>query len=679
MPIAQQKCRPGVQLTYLHLPIPPDGDAVIADEILKPFLSEVVGLIRSGSVVYMHCDCGDGRAGTVASIAYALLEGVGSNEAIDRTQIMRNQRPGPRGVFVELPSQKLQVHRVLADRAWCSRARSQAPTSIAQARAASGSSAVRPGQTMAIGALHERIRGHWARGGAMASAKLIATMQRLSVTPGSLDVRFGDMAICFDRAEMPMTHDEVRVLANFHETTTNSAIASGHALLAAICGSPSPWRQSLFDAAWSKVQDSATDRSGLASAVTTVGLHELVRFNDAAAHPRVQRGLATEAQLRGDITVMLRSLFPDMRIDRARFVLWVGLMSASVLDDATFEDLVWRVWRLSSSRTAVPLLSSTPRAATIKPRSTVALLPSSPMPSGGALTAKQGSAKGTAVVKRILHQLTFARIADNRMISRGVRALIAFEAGLRENARPLTSGQCRAAVHMTDLIVIMKQCTIMFNDTDLDEIHNAFAVSSNEIDGEALVAVLIGRLSPARWQLVGQAFSNIDVGGKGYVTLHDFLRRYTADQHPSVLAGRTRAEKEEEDFTFTFKTQSGLEVPDQRVTLQHMLDYYTRVGAVTSDDALFSSILWRTWNFGSSFSSSGFGSRPHGKNGVVFTRGALRGSQKNHAGQSVGPRAMAAGASGSPFSVSRQMPGSRTPRATTFVSVMRNYTFISDK
>lgn len=59
-----------------------------------------------------------------------------------------------------------------------------------------------------------------------------------------------------------------------------------------------------------------------------------------------------------------------------------------------------------------------------------------------------------------------------------------------------------------------------------------------------------------------------------------------------------------------------------------MLDYYTRVGAVTQDEALFSATLWRCWNFGSTFASSGFGSRSQGKDGVVFTRGALRGSQK---------------------------------------------------
>ena len=59
-----------------------------------------------------------------------------------------------------------------------------------------------------------------------------------------------------------------------------------------------------------------------------------------------------------------------------------------------------------------------------------------------------------------------------------------------------------------------------------------------------------------------------------------------------------------------------------------MLDYYTRVGAVTKDDSLFSATLWRCWNFGSTFASNGFGSRPQGKDGVVFTRGAFHGSQK---------------------------------------------------
>ena len=532
MQIAQECCRPDVQLTYLHLPVPPDGDGVITDELLKPFLGEVLGYIRSGSVAYVHCDSGEGRSGTFATIAYALLEGKGSNEAIDRTQIMRNQRLGfSRSSFIELPSQKVQVHRVLADKSWCGRAVSQAPPARALALTRGSSSGGSMGSTasagsgadrMAISTLHERIREHWAQSGASSYSALVAAMRGLSVTEGALNVRFGDMALCFGRAGVPMTPDEVRVLANFHETTTNSAICDGHAVLGAICGKLAPWRVQIVDACWSQVQEAMYSGGvrDVALASESISVHDLVNnVYDAEAHPRVESGLATREQLRGDVTAVLRALFPSMRVDRARFLLWIGLTSASLVDDAQFEDLLWRLYRLRACRQRVTRLSEASTASTARPRSALALVPSSPMPRSGQRTASQGAARGAAIARRILHQLTFARIADNRMISRGVRALVAFEANLRDAAQQGTH------VHMRNVIVVLKQCSVMFTDSDISEIHAAFGTGRDTIDGKALVAALIGRLPPARWQLVGQAFNAIDAGGTGYITLNEFFRR----------------------------------------------------------------------------------------------------------------------------------------------------------
>ena len=193
---------------------------------------------------------------------------------------------------------------------------------------------------------------------------------------------------------------------------------------------------------------------------------------------------------------------------------------------------MWRVYRLRTCRQRVTRLSEALSASTARPRSTLALVPSSPMPRSGHRTASQGAARGAAIALRILHQLTFARIADNRMISRGVRALIAFEANLRDAAQQGTH------VHMRNVIIVLKQCNVMFTDSDISEIHAAFATGSDTIDGKALVAALIGRLPPARWQLVGQAFNAIDAGGKGFITLHEFFRRCVLVSRFSFLVSR---------------------------------------------------------------------------------------------------------------------------------------------
>ena len=68
------------EITFIKFPIKDRG--VAKDENLLIFVEQIIKLISSGSVIYLHCHGGHGRTGTVVSILLSKIYNLKPSEAI---------------------------------------------------------------------------------------------------------------------------------------------------------------------------------------------------------------------------------------------------------------------------------------------------------------------------------------------------------------------------------------------------------------------------------------------------------------------------------------------------------------------------------------------------------------------------------------------------------------------
>ena len=121
-------------LSFIHLPIPEDGAAIVDDAQLVPFVLDLIAHLKAREILYIHCSDGNGRTGTVACALLGLLYDLSSSETLDLVQRFRNHRSGTQGHMPDSHEQKMQVHRLLSDDAIREAARSVRPKKVRDVR-----------------------------------------------------------------------------------------------------------------------------------------------------------------------------------------------------------------------------------------------------------------------------------------------------------------------------------------------------------------------------------------------------------------------------------------------------------------------------------------------------------------------------------------------------------------
>ena len=98
-------------------------------------------------------------------------------------------------------------------------------------------------------------------------------------------------------------------------------------------------------------------------------------------------------------------------------------------------------------------------------------------------------------------------------------------------------------------------------------------------------------LSPARREIIAQAYSKLDANCDGTVTFSDIRELYDASSHPDVLAGRLSSDEALRDFMSVWNRH----VPDDVITFDEFLDYYTDVSCSVDTDGEFLQIVRNAW------------------------------------------------------------------------------------
>lgn len=106
------------QLRLLSLPIP--DRTVVDDGAMLKLVEDVIGRLRRGEIVYVHCYGGHGRSGTLTAILIGRAYGVDGEKALELCQKFHDCRPDVDGIKASsVPSpqtheQRAQVLRLLA-------------------------------------------------------------------------------------------------------------------------------------------------------------------------------------------------------------------------------------------------------------------------------------------------------------------------------------------------------------------------------------------------------------------------------------------------------------------------------------------------------------------------------------------------------------------------------------
>jgi len=97
---------------FLQFPIEDGGEASNDSELLA-FVEGLVGRIKTGEKLYIHCWAGRGRTGIVVACLLGILYSLPAGEALQRTNLYFHHRSICFGDSPEYYPQRMQVFRVL--------------------------------------------------------------------------------------------------------------------------------------------------------------------------------------------------------------------------------------------------------------------------------------------------------------------------------------------------------------------------------------------------------------------------------------------------------------------------------------------------------------------------------------------------------------------------------------
>jgi Ca2+-binding EF-hand superfamily protein len=139
----------------------------------------------------------------------------------------------------------------------------------------------------------------------------------------------------------------------------------------------------------------------------------------------------------------------------------------------------------------------------------------------------------------------------------------------------------------------LRDLGVTFNKAELDELFSILdRDGSGGVDFDELLRTLRGPLSPARLELISQAFEKLDVTKDGVVTLDDLERTYDASCHPKVQSGQMTCAEALREFLTQWDTLEA----DGIVTKQEFIEYYKNVSACVDTDEYFQAMMIKAWD-----------------------------------------------------------------------------------
>ncbi len=105
-------------------------------------------------------------------------------------------------------------------------------------------------------------------------------------------------------------------------------------------------------------------------------------------------------------------------------------------------------------------------------------------------------------------------------------------------------------------------------------------------------------MSERRQQLVREAFHYLDANGNGTLQLDEIKASFNVRAHPEVVQGIRSAESVLSEFYETFQVLHQMihQAPDDSVSQEVFMDYYTNVSFLYERDDEFASLLRLSWD-----------------------------------------------------------------------------------
>ncbi|XP_013780533.1 calcyphosin-like protein isoform X1 [Limulus polyphemus] len=118
------------------------------------------------------------------------------------------------------------------------------------------------------------------------------------------------------------------------------------------------------------------------------------------------------------------------------------------------------------------------------------------------------------------------------------------------------------------------------------------ADGSGSIKYDEFLRAIRPKMSPARMELVGKAYSKLDKTGDGQVTSDDLKGVYNVKNHPEYLNGQMTEKQLFNKFLAKFEENG---VVNGVVTKEEFFDYYSGVSASIDEDAYFDLMMRNCW------------------------------------------------------------------------------------
>lgn len=317
------------ELSFLHLPIPEaERGATVSDEVVKPFVLKLLSHILDGELLYLHCSDGNGRSGTIGAVLLGLVYEMSSSIALDAVGRYRSFRFGVPGPGIETHEQKMQVHRILADKQF----RSAAKAVRATPSASSHSPEVASKEVRDVVAT---IRQQLCRMGMHSFIQLTRTLRGIPPSDPAAFVRaVRQFGIRFTDEQASATVQGLRSKDGQFDLS---------AFLSVLQGQLSDFRRDLVNLAFGALD---TNKSGF------IELADIAVLYNASRHPEVLSSKKTEKQVLREFLDMFEVASRSQQVSLQSFTDYYAKLSCAIDDDNLFQMLIWNTWPVSKHRAA---------------------------------------------------------------------------------------------------------------------------------------------------------------------------------------------------------------------------------------------------------------------------------------------------------------------------------------
>ena len=383
-------------------------------------------------------------------------------------------------------------------------------------------------------------------------------------------------------------------------------------LLMSLRGEPTASRKKLISVAFSSLDSQGAGH---------IEPQEMIAKYDCNQHPAVQAGKKTAESV-------LRELLDNFdvggemagKVTRNEFESYYANLSCSIVDDHFFEQMMRNCWHLRDE----DIVDDSQLEA-------VKALKEGPWKSSDEIFSKYPEMATTSVAAEgdvpsaYLSQVTAAEV---EIAVRGAKALNSFpERITRRYSVPTMSpaveyllGKLKAELMkrpdplgfnalerkfkyskkdisrkfvMSDFKKVAKSMGISLSDHELRSLFESFDYDKQGyIDYMEFMDALCDPLNDRRRQIIGIAFSLLDIDGKGSVEAEKVATRYEAARHPEVIAKRLTPHETERQFLETFDVGGEIE---GKVTRAEFENYYRKVGAGIINEDYFELMIRNVW------------------------------------------------------------------------------------